>query len=93
MNNTERNIEIINLYKSGVPATKIAINFMLTRERVGQILKENGITLKKDQKFTIDNPQILIDAYLSGKSPRALGAEYGVADGTIAAMAIAKELN
>ena len=86
MNNTERNIEIINLYKSGVPATKIAINFMLTRERVGQILKENGITLKKDQKFTIDNPQILIDAYLSGKSPRALGAEYGVADGTIASL-------
>ena len=84
MNNTERNIEIINLYNSGVPATKIAINFMLTRERVGQILKENGITLRKDQKFTIDNPQILIDAYLSGKSPRALGAEYGVADGTIA---------
>jgi len=84
MTNVERDAHILNLYNSGIPAPQISLVVKLTRARVGQILKANGIILQKDQKFSIENPQDIINAYLKGKSTREIGIVYGVANNTIA---------
>lgn len=44
--NQERNVEIARLYREGVPITVIGPKFGITRERVRQLLKQQGLTRK-----------------------------------------------
>lgn len=50
----EKHNAICNLFKSGIPATKIGSRFNITRERVRQILNKYGV-VKTDGGFYVAN--------------------------------------
>jgi DNA invertase Pin-like site-specific DNA recombinase len=74
--------EIVSRYQAGEPSTAIAASYGLSKSSVIQLLREAGITIRR-QGLTDHQVAEAIQLYESGLSLAKIGARFSVDHGTV----------
>lgn len=75
--------EIVDKYKSGISATKLAVEYGCHKRTVSDLLKRNGVTVCKRKDANLFTYEDLVCLKDEGFTARQIADKYGVADCTI----------